>query len=192
MKAKDLINVGIFTALYFVVSMITMISLLNPLLMPLGMGLTVLANGIVMMVFFYRSPRFGPLLLLAAIIGLFMTLSGHAIVTLPLIIITGAAGELVRYLGKYRRGGVDALAYAIFSLWIIGPLAPVFYLGNQYFENLNERMSARYPGYGTTLASIVSPTTVLILEVAIFFLALGGAWLGNAMLKKHFRRAGVV
>lgn len=191
MLVKDLINVGIFAAIYYVVSALSMIGLLNPALMLPALGLTVLANGVVIMLFFARCSKPGPLVILGAIIGLFMTLAGHAVVTLPLILVTAALAEALRAFTDRRKPVVNIFAYAIFSLWVIGPVVPIFYMADAYFADLNQRMADRYPGYGTALQQIVGPWTVAGFEVIVFVLGLLGAWIGHLMLRKHFQRAGV-
>lgn len=192
MRVKDLINVGIFAAIYFVVSALSMIGLLNPLLMLPALALTVLANGVVIMLFFARTPTPGPLIVVGLIMGLFMSLAGHAVVTLPFALLTAALAELIRYLGRGASTPVvNAFAYATFSLWVAGPLLPIFYMADAYFADLNTRMADRYEGYGTALQAVVGPWTIIGFEVVVFALGLLGAWIGHLMLRKHFKRAGV-
>lgn len=189
---KDLIYVGIFTALYLVVSALTMIGLLNPALFLPALGLVVLANGPTVMVFFHKVPRLGGLVIIGIIMGLFMMLAGHAAVTLPLAVGTALLGEAIRYIGRKPGSWWDIIAYATFSLWIIGPLFPIFYMPTEYFASMNERMADRYPGFGTALEALISPGVLIGFEVVLFILGIIGALIGKALLKRHFSRAGVL
>lgn len=65
MKTRDFINIGVFTAIYFVLVFGTgMLGIINPAMMFVGYALGLIANGAVVMLFKSRVPKIGALALM--------------------------------------------------------------------------------------------------------------------------------
>ena len=76
LQAKDLINVGIFTAILFVICMgVAMVGYI-PIFVPLLSVIVPFVGGIPFMLFLTRVRKFGMVLIMAAIIGIIMCLMG--------------------------------------------------------------------------------------------------------------------
>ena len=79
LKPKDLITVGTFTALYFVVFFgFGMLGLFGPVVHAIGIVLGSLANGIVFALYITRIRKPGMIFLTAMVSSLLMVLTGHA------------------------------------------------------------------------------------------------------------------
>ena len=76
LQGKDLINVGIFTAIYFVVMMAIAMLGFIPIFLPLLIVLVPLIGGIVMMLYYSKVQKFGMVSLTGLICGILMLLTG--------------------------------------------------------------------------------------------------------------------
>ena len=189
LKPKDLITVGIFTALYFVVFFgFGMLGFFGPAVHALGIVLGSLANGIVFALYVTRIRKPGMVFLTAIVSSLLMVLTGHAWTTLVTAAVFSALAELVLAGGRYRSARASVIAYGVFSLWVAGPILPLYLQHDAYIANIGEQMGEEYARAWDTL---FSPTFMAGLLVAVFLASCLGGLLGQKMLRKHFVRAGI-
>ncbi len=188
LETKDLINIGIFTAIYFVVFFATGMLGYIPVMMLALPFLCPLVAGIPFMLFLTRVRKFGMVTIMGILLSLLMVLTGHPWVVLPFAIAVAVAGDLILKSGGYRNWGSIRMGYAVVSQWMTGLMAPFFFMRESYFAGIRE-------GYGDTYADTLmalTPTWVFGLVIVLVVLgALAGAQLGKAALKKHFQRAGI-
>ena len=103
LKPKDLITVGTFTALYFVVFFgFGMLGLFGPVVHAIGIVLGSLANGIVFALYITRIRKPGMIFLTAMVSSLLMVLTGHAWTSLLAAAVFSALAEVVLARGHYR------------------------------------------------------------------------------------------
>ena len=189
LKPKDLITVGIFTALYFVVFFgFGMLGFFGPAVHAVGIVLGSLANGIVFALYVTRIRKPGMVFLTAIVSSLLMVLTGHAWTTLVTAAVFSALAELVLASGRYRSARASLIAYGVFSLWVAGPILPLYLQHDAYIANIGEQMGEDYARAWDTL---FSPTFMAGLLVAVFLASCLGGLLGQKMLRKHFVRAGI-
>lgn len=189
LKPKDLITVGIFTALYFVVFFgFGMLGFFGPAVHAVGIVLGSLANGIVFALYVTRIRKPGMVFLTAIVSSLLMVLTGHAWTTLVTAAVFSALAELVLAGGRYRSARTSVIAYGVFSLWVAGPILPLYLQHDAYIANIGEQMGEDYARAWDTL---FSPTFMAVLLVAVFLASCLGGLLGQKMLRKHFVRAGI-
>lgn len=189
LKPKDLITVGIFTALYFVVFFgFGMLGFFGPAVHALGIVLGSLANGIVFALYVTRIRKPGMVFLTAIVSSLLMVLTGHAWTTLVTAAVFSALAELVLASGRYRSARASVIAYGVFSLWVAGPILPLYLQHDAYIANIGEQMGEDYARAWDTL---FSPAFMAGLLVAVFLASCLGGLLGQKMLRKHFVRAGI-
>ncbi len=169
LNTRDLINVGVFTAVYFVVMFgLGMLGLINPLVMFVGHALALIANGVVVSLFLARVPKFGAMTTLGVIIGLLMVVTGHYWGTLVFSGLVALVGDLIARSGNYRAPLLNSLGYAIYSLWYVASV-----------------------DYANTFMELVTPTTIVVWGIIVLVLAFVGGLLGQRVLGRHFRRAGL-
>ena len=189
LKPKDLITVGIFTALYFVVFFgFGMLGFFGPAVHAIGIVLGSLANGIVFALYVTRIRKPGMVFLTAIVSSLLMVLTGHAWTTLLTAAVFSALAELVLASGRYRSARASVIAYGVFSLWVAGPMLPLYFQHNAYIANISKQMGEDYARAWDTL---FSPTFMAGLLVLVFLASCLGGLLGQKMLRKHFVRAGI-
>lgn len=189
LKPKDLITVGVFTAMYFVVFFgFGMLGLFGPAVHAVGIVLGSLANGIVFALYITRIRKPGMIFLTGIISSLLMVLTGHAWTTLVTAAVFSILAEIVLVRGRYRSARASALAYGVFSLWVAGPILPLYYQHDAYIADIGKKMG---DGYARAWETLFSPAFLLGLLVVVFVSSFLGGRLGQKMLRKHFMRAGI-
>ena len=96
MKTRDFINIGVFTAIYFVLVFGTgMLGIINPAMMFVGYALGLIANGAVVMLFKSRVPKIGALALMGLLVGILMVITGHPWIVALLTPLLGLAADFL-------------------------------------------------------------------------------------------------
>lgn len=189
LNAKDLINVGIFTAIYFVLFFATGMTGYIPVMMVFLPLLCPFITGIPFMLFLTKVKTFGMVTIMGTIVGILMFVTGHPWPILAAGFLCGLMGDLILKAGGYKGWKTTVAGYIVFSEWIAGAMIPLFFMRDAYFTKIRA-------GYGDTYAdSLMAVTPVWIFAVMIVLVVIGasgGAFLGRAVLKKHFKRAGIV
>ncbi|MDR1540819.1 MAG: MptD family putative ECF transporter S component [Clostridiales bacterium] len=189
LNPKDLINVGIFTAIYFVVMFAVACLGYIPVFMPLLMALCPLAGGILFMLLAAKVRKFGAMLIMIIILGLFYMVMGTSPWTLPIGVVTGLIAEFIVKSGKYQSSKKAVLAYGVWCIAIFGNLVPTFLSRDAYYEKM---VSGGYgQEYADAYMSYLPNWIAPVLVVACFAFGCAGAMIGRAVLKKHFARAGM-
>lgn len=189
LQAKDLINVGIFTAIYFVVffacgmlGYIPIFILLIPFLCPF-------VAGIPFMLYLTKIKHFGMVTITGLICGTIMLVTGMSWQPIISGVIFGILADLILKSGNYQSSKKTVLAYTVFSIWLMGMMFPLYFARNSYF-------AAMVPTYGQEYVdALISYTPAWSFYALAALTALGGffgALLGKAVLKKHFKKAGIV
>lgn len=186
--AKDLINVGIFTALYFVIFFATGMIGYVPVLMLVVPFLCPLLAGTPFMLFLTRVSKFGMITTMGIILSVLMLVTGHSWPVIITGVVFSTLADAVMYSGKYHAWGRIRLGYIMFSQWFLGMLVPLFFMRDQFFAVTRDGYGDTY---ADTLARITPPWVFFAMIAAIAAGAFLGASLGRALLKKHFKRAGI-
>ena len=189
LQAKDLINVGLFTVLYFVLGCCVAIPIgFVPIFLPILGSLWTLITGIPFMLFAVRARKFGMVTLMAILSGLLMGFTGMGFWGVPLGVVFGLLGDLIMKSGQYQSWKKTLLGYGVFSLWMVGTYIPMYFM-------VEQSRAVFAAGFGEEYADkvmSVMPSWSLILVIAgIFLCALLGGVIGRALLKKHFVKAGI-
>lgn len=188
LNAKNLITVGVFTALYYIlffatgmIGYIPVMMLFLPLLCPL-------VTGIPFMLFLTKVRAFGMVTIMGTILGILMFITGHPWPSLVFGVLCGFISDLIFKAGSYRGWKTTVAGYIVFSEWITGAMIPLFFMRESYFATIRE-------GYGDTYTdTLLSVTPDWVFAVMVLMVIIGGAagaFLGKAVLKKHFKRAGI-
>ena len=188
LNAKDLINVGIYTAIYLVVFFA--IGMLNaiPILYPLEYILSPIVTGVPFMLFLTKVEKFGMVSIMGTILALFWYLMGYTYIPTITYILTGVLSDLVFSLGKYKSFKFDIIGYWIFSCGMLGCAAPMWLMSSTYMEQVREAMGDEYvAGISKYMPSWMGFAGIGIILVSSVI----GTLLGRKMLKKHFERAGI-
>lgn len=188
LKGRDLINVGIYTAIYFVIMMAVAMLGLIPIFLPLLSVIVPILGGIPFMLFLTKVRKPGMVFIMAMIMGIMMLLTGMGPWPLLTCAVAGILSELVLKSGRYKSVKKSILSYGIFSMWIWGNYLPLFTDYEGYF--------AQRESYGQAYIDAVQRLMPLwmapVLLTSCLVCGIIGGNLGRALLKKHFEKAGIV
>ena len=187
LKGRDLINVGIYTAIYFVIMLAVAMLGMIPIFLPLLSVIVPILGGIPFMLFLTKVKKPGMIFIMAMIMGIMMLLTGMGPWPLLTCAVAGILAELIYRSGEYKSAKKAVLAYAVFSMWIWGNYLPLFTDYEGYF--------AQRESYGQAYIEAVQKLMPLwmapVLLAACFVCGILGGILGRALLKKHFEKAGI-
>lgn len=187
LTGKDLINTGIYSAIYFVMIMALAMTGYIPIMMPLLCVIGPLVGGIPFMLFLTKVKKFGMILIMSAIMGIMMALTGMGFYALPVALVSGLIAELLWKRADYSRARSSVFVCGFFHVWIWGNFVPLFTNPDGYFATRAEFGA----DYEAALTALLSPWMNPALLVCCFVFGVLGGLLGRAMLKKHFIKAGI-
>ena len=192
MTGKDIITVGIFSAIYFVINFAFMLlSGLHPMLWILMPGLIAVFAGIPFLMMCTKVPKTGAVVLMGFITALIYFVTGHfTVVILISFAVSCILAELCRICSYYRSFRGNALAYVFFSLWMIGSLLPVWIMRDSFLAQISQQ--GMLEAYVSTLAALTSPGMIVVLVGAPIVGAILGILLAKGMFRKHFEKAGIL
>lgn len=189
-QAKDLINLGLFTVLYFVLGCCVAIPIgFVPIFLPVLGALWTLITGIPFMLFAVRAKKFGMVTIMAVLSGLLMGFTGMGFWGVLTGAVFGLLEDLIMKSGSYASVKKTLLGYGVFSLWMVGTYIPMYFMAEQARADFAAGFGEEY----ADKVMAVMPMWSFILVIAgIFLCALLGGLIGKAILKKHFVKAGIV
>ena len=192
-QLKDLIAVGVYTALYFI--MVAIAAMPVVLLLP-GYSYVfipvsaALLTGTIFMLMVAKVPRFGAITIMGSIMGIFFFIMGRFPGALVICVLIALLSDLLAYFFKYKSKKGLLASFIVFSYSTIGPVIPLFLFPNLYVSELVE--VGKDATYIQNIFSSISQNTFYLLIVGIFVAAIIGGLFGQRMMNKHFKKAGIV
>ncbi|SFX54957.1 MptD family putative ECF transporter S component [Ruminococcus sp. XPD3002] len=187
MKGKDLINIGIFSAIYFVIVFIVAMLGFIPIFLPLLAVIVPILGGIPFMLFLTKVRSFGMIWIMSIIMGLLMLLTGMSWPPLAVSVVSGLLAELVYKSGNYRSASKAVITNGIFSLWIAANYLPLFFAAEKYWasrQNFGQ-------DYIDTVTKLMPTWMCPVMFAVAFICGIIGGLLGRKLMKKHFEKAGI-
>ncbi|MET9763694.1 MptD family putative ECF transporter S component [Streptomyces sp. NPDC006372] len=191
MSPRDLINIGIFGALYIVtVGIFNLLEFISPIMTLVTSAVSIVAAGVPFMLFLTRVRHAGMVTVLAVIVNGFMLLIGSPPIGLVIGVVGALVAEALLYVGRYRSRKMSVLAYAVFSTWFAGLFAPMLYARDEFLSS--PYMDSMGAEYVEKLDDLLSPAVLISFDVSTLVFGVIGGALGVRLLDKHFRKAGLV
>ena len=188
LKVKDLVSIGVFAVIYFVlmfgVGMMGMI----PILFLVYPTVLAIVAGTVVMLFMAKVQKPWALFILGMISPLVMFAMGHTYVLPVFSLIVMIVAELIRKIGNYNSFKYNMLSYAVFCTWICGSLMQMLLAKEKYIE-LSMMMGKDYVD---AMEKLITYPHMALVALGAFLGGIIGAYIGKALLKKHFEKAGIV
>lgn len=190
LEGKDLINIGIYTAIYFVITMGCGFLGFIPVFIPLLAVLCPILGGIPFMLLLSKTKKFGMITISSILEGILMCVFGMGFLVIIVATITGLVADFIAKSGEYKSVKKSILTNGVFSLWVMGNLLPFYVqresymtglLANGYGEDYTKALDVLIPVWGWPIMTIVCFVSGII-----------GGLLGYKLCKKHFSRAGIV
>lgn len=192
LKGRDLITVGIFSAIYFVINFAFMLmSGFHPMIWILMPALIALFTGIPFMLMCAKVQKLGAVILMGLITGLVYFVTGQFTVVILVTFVVGCGlGEIARAVTKYNSFKGNTISFALFSLGMVGSPLPIWIMRDSFLAQITEQgMPADYVA---TLEAVSSPVMLIVMVAAPVVTAVIGAVIAKGMFKKHFTKAGIV
>ena len=190
LTVKDLVTTGIFSAIYFVFTLIGSILFApNPVLtfyMPMGAALLC---GPVYLLMIAKVPKRWSVTILGIVMGIIWFVTGmHWAFSLGYIGM-GIIADLVAGAGHYRNKVVNLLSYMLMSLGSVYTYV-VFFIDPQgwastMLENGTEQ------SYIDTMSASAPSWLLAVIIIGTLAIAAFSGWIGGKLLKKQFEKAGI-
>ncbi len=191
LKARDFITVGIFTALLFVVEFACgILGFIHPYIVASYVVMIPIVGSIPMMLFYTKVEKFGMITIMSILMAIIMFVTGMGYLGAPLIILAGLVADLIAKSGGYKSFKKTAISYGVFSLWICANYFPVIVTADSYRADLLE--GGYSAEYCDNLFRAINSKAIAVLLVLCFVFGFIGAFIGKAVVKKHFEKAGIV
>ena len=188
LKGKDLINIGIYAAIFCVI--VTAIAMLGfiPIMLPMLCVFVPILGGIPYMLFLTKVDKFGMITIFSTIVGLFLWVTGMGYWPTIFGVVFGVLTDLIAKSGNYKSSKKDILGCGVFNIAVFGNFVPLFTNIDAYFST-RQSFGEEYIG---TLTGIFANTWLIPAMIASCVICgwIGG-FLGKALLKKHFEKAGI-
>lgn len=190
LTAKDLINVGVYTAIYFVVQFILGMTGFIPIMMIVMPPVLAFVGSIILMLYFSKVKRFGMVTISGILIALIVFLTGRPWQCVAICLLCGLAADLILKSGQYHKVFTLPIACGFMNLWQCAMALPMFFGFRKAF------MASMVVSYGQeyvdTLSRLTPDWMFFVLTAIIFIFGILGGLFGRTLLKKHFVKAGMV
>ena len=186
---RDLVNVGIFAALYIVLSFLSSSIGYIPALIVFSTGSIALVTSIPLFLFFSKVERsILCCLIFCGFFGTAMFVMGQGVLMLAISLLVGLlAGSCIKFIGKSFAGLFSA--NIVMSFMSSSMMLPLWTSTEEYLEYTRTMCDA---GYVAKLAELSQSPWPLVAIYAFGILgAIVGGLVARRVMKKHFERIGL-
>ena len=191
LQVKDLIMIGVFSALYFVLNMVGgMPFAMNPILtfyQPMG---SAFLSGIIFMFLIAKAPRRGTITVLAVIMCILRFATGMHWAMGVGTLIAGIIAEIIAGSKNYKDKKMNMLSFGIFALGDICTFL-VYFINPESWSNAMIKKGTDI-SYIESMNAAAANWMIYVIVIGTFLVALLSAWIGMKLLKKQFEKAGIV
>jgi energy-coupling factor transport system substrate-specific component len=188
LKVQDLIAVGIYTAIYFLLMSICLLVLrfvvpgFHNLFIP---AVTALFSGVIYLLLLNKVPRFGAITIMGSVVGLFFLISGHFPLAFLPNILCALVADTIQYKSNWKENIKTTISYTVFSFGLMGPILPLWFMKNAYIESLVARGKDQ-----SYIADVFAHTSVgmfITCALAVLIASVVGIAIGSRLYQKHFQ-----
>ena len=190
LRIKDLVTIGVFTVIYFVLFFVAGMVGIIPILYLAYPTLAGIITGIVVMLFMAKVQKPWGLFLLGLICSLIVIAMGNTYIIVIHAVISMVIAELLRKKGEYRSFKYNMLSFAIFNTWICGFLMQILLAKDKVIELAETRGMGH--DYIMKLITLLNFRSMILVYIGAIVGGILGAYIGKAFLKKHFEKAGII
>ena len=188
LTGKDLINVGIYSAIYFVIVFLIAMLGMVPILYPMLVVFCPIIGGIPFMLFLTKVRKPGMIFIMSILMGLLMLVSGMGIYPLIVSVFSGLLSEVIYRKGNYSSAKMAVLTNGTFSLWVWACFLLLFLNRDSYMASRAESVGQEYVD---ALNKLTPGWLCPVLLIVCFICGIIGGLLGKKMMHKHFEKAGI-
>ena len=191
LNSKDLINIGVFSAIYLLVKLVISGIVVTPILQILMMPLMALFTGPVYLLYLAKVGKFGAVtitgLLGSALVGLLVYGNVYCFLVNVLFFI---AADLIAYSGKYKNSKLNNLSFLVVSFWTIGE-AGLPWAAGEFFYDLSIK-SGYTVQWADGVKALATPLNLVLMIIAVIACGVVSILFSNRLFKKHFKKAGII
>ena len=188
LTGKDLINVGIYSAIYFVIVFLIAMLGMVPILYPMLVVFCPIIGGIPFMLFLTKVKKPGMIFIMSILMGLLMLISGMGIYPLIVSVFSGLLSEVIYRKGNYSSAKMAVLTNGTFNLWVWACFLLLFLNRDSYMASRAESVGQEYVD---ALNKLTPGWLCPVLLIVCFICGIIGGLLGKKMMHKHFEKAGI-
>jgi len=189
LNGKDLINIGIFLAIDFVIVMAVAMTGYIPIMVPMLAVLCPLIGAIPYMLFLTKVKEFGMITIFGILMGFLNMITGMGVYPFIGGILFGFLADVIySVVGKCESKKMAVFSFGIISLILWANELPLFIDIEAYFSTKSDFGT----DYVNTLSKLCPTWMCPVLFVTAFVFGILGALIGLVCLKKHFAKAGIV
>ena len=191
LTGKDVIAIGIYSAIYFVLNFMAMMTGLIPLLWILLPGTVAILTGIPFLLMVVKVPKPGAVLIMGLITAFLYFVTGQfTVLILITMLIACVLSEAYRYITKYNLKFSNlALAFILFGYGMTGSPLALFVYRESFLAQISETMSQEYV---VAISSYITTPMLILLLVSPIAGGFFGALIAGGIFKKHFKKVGIV
>lgn len=190
LRIKDLVTIGVFTVIYFVLFFVAGMVGIVPILYLAYPTLAGIITGIVAMLFMAKVQKPWGLFLLGLICSLIVLAMGNTYIIVIHAVISMVIAELLRKKGEYKSFKYNMLSFAVFNTWICGFLMQILLAKDKVIELAETRGMGH--DYIMKLITLLNFHSMILVYIGAIVGGILGAYIGKVFLKKHFEKAGIV
>ena len=191
LNSKDLINVGIFSAIYIFLCVLVSGFVFTPILQMLMMPMMALVSAPVYLLYIAKVGKFGAIsitgLLFSALVGLLVY--GNLYCFLGNLVFFIAA-EFIAFAGKYKSEKLNALSFIVVSFAAIAE-AGLPWIAGAWFHELSVA-SGYSEDWANGVDALATPLTLTLMIAGVIICAIISILFAKKMFKKHFKKAGII
>jgi energy-coupling factor transport system substrate-specific component len=192
LRGKDLITIGIFTAIYMVINLIFhVLGGIHPFMWLMMPGLIAVFAGVPYLLMASKVQKPFAVLIMGLIMGLIYFATGmFTIVILITFAVASVLAEMVRFITKYKSFTGNSASFVFYSLGNIGSLLPLWLFRDSFFAQISQQgVSAEYL---SVLSKLVTDSMLMVIVIVPMVLAIVGSLIARTLFGKHFIKAGIV
>ena len=191
LTGKDVIAIGIYSAIYFVMNFAAMITGFIPLFWILLAGTAAILTSIPFLLMAVKVPKPGAVLIMGFITAFLYFITGQfTVLILITMLIACVLSETYRYITKYALKFRNlVVAFILFSYGMVGSPLALFVYPESFLAQISETMSRKYV---VAISSYITTPMLILLLVSPIVGGLLGALIAKGIFKKHFEKAGIV
>ena len=189
LKGKDLISIGIYTALYIVALLVGSVATVLPVTFLFYPAVCALLGATFFVMLAAKVQKPGAVVIWGVIVGLVFFAFGMP-PALPFMVVGSIAAQIVISLSGYKKFAANMTGFVIVSVCSIGGYFQLFAYTNDYLAVAETRGLSQE--YIDTLAGYANIGFLLVMIVATAATAVLGCLFARKIMKKHLAKAGIL
>lgn len=190
LDTRDLVTTGVFTALYFVFTMVGGgLFATNPVLTFWMPAAVALLTGPVYLLLIARVPKHGPLIILGAIEGIILFVTGMYWGWSVACVVLAVLADLIAGLGGFRSRALAFCAFVVYSLAPMGSYLALWVDPAAYASYLTGKGGEQ--AYMDTMMATATGWMLPAMVLSTIACAVVSGLVGLRLLRRQFERAGI-